>query len=49
MNPKNNVDPDDDDSLGVLDDTPSSDTTGIGLVGGTAHVEVVMRLARAAA
>ncbi len=42
MNPKNNVDPDDDDSLGVLDDTPSSDTTGIGLVGGTAHVEVVL-------
>jgi MinD-like ATPase involved in chromosome partitioning or flagellar assembly len=42
VNPKNNVDPDDDDSLGVLDDTPSSDTTGIGLVGGTAHVEVVL-------
>ena len=42
MNPKNNVEPDDDDSRGVLDDTPSSDTTGIGLVGGTAHVEVVL-------
>jgi MinD-like ATPase involved in chromosome partitioning or flagellar assembly len=42
VNPKNNVEPDDDDSRGVLDDTPSSDTTGIGLVGGTAHVEVVL-------
>ncbi|WP_336646234.1 MinD/ParA family ATP-binding protein [Microbacterium sp. USHLN186] len=41
MNPKNPVDPEDDD-LGVLDETPSSDTTGIGLIGGTAHVDVVL-------
>ncbi|WP_309128673.1 MinD/ParA family protein [Microbacterium sp.] len=40
MTPKNTPDPEGDDSLGVLDDTPSSDTTGIGLLGGTAQVSV---------
>ncbi|MFD5215231.1 MinD/ParA family protein [Microbacterium sp. NPDC058345] len=40
MNPKNTPEPEGDDSLGVLDDTPSSDTTGIGLHGGTAQVSV---------
>src|SRR5690606_31795015 len=37
---KNNVDPEGDDSLGVLDDTASSDTSAIGLLGGTAQVSV---------
>jgi MinD-like ATPase involved in chromosome partitioning or flagellar assembly len=37
---KNNVDPDGDDSLGVLDDTTSSDVSAIGLLGGTAQVSV---------
>lgn len=37
---KNNVDPDGDDSLGVLDDTTSSDISAIGLLGGTAQVSV---------
>lgn len=40
MTPKNTPDPEGDDSLGVLDDSPSSNTTGIGLVGGTAQVSV---------
>jgi len=38
--PKNTDDPEGDDSLGMLDDTPSSDTTGLGLLGGTAQVSV---------
>ncbi|MFD5225855.1 MinD/ParA family protein [Microbacterium sp. NPDC058342] len=42
MTPKNTVDPDDDDSLGVLDDTASSDMSAIGLLGGTAQVNVVL-------
>lgn len=42
MTPKKNVDPEGDDSLGVLDDSPSSDTTGLGLLGGTAQVIVAM-------
>ena len=42
MSSKKSVGPDDDDSLGVLDDSPSSDTMGIGLVGHTAHVSVVL-------
>ncbi|UNK72099.1 MinD/ParA family protein [Microbacterium sp. H1-D42] len=42
MTVKKSDDPEQDDSLGVLDDTPSSDTTGIGLHGGTAHVNVAM-------
>lgn len=39
MTPKNNADPEDD-SLGVLDDTTSSDTSALGLLGGTAQVNV---------
>jgi len=39
---KNNVDPEGDDSLGVLDDTTSSDISAIGLLGGTAQVSVSM-------
>jgi len=38
--PKNTPDPDGDDSLGMLDDTPSSDPTDLGLLGGTAQVSV---------
>lgn len=41
MTSKKSVDPEEEDSLGVLDDTPSSDT-GIGLLSGTAHVAVVL-------
>ncbi|MFC7789443.1 nucleotide-binding protein [Microbacterium sp. MAHUQ-60] len=40
MTSKNTADPDGDDSLGVLDDTASSDTSAIGLLGGTAQVRV---------
>ena len=42
MTPKNNVDPEGDESLGVLDDTTSSDTSAIGLLGGTAQVNVAL-------
>ncbi|WP_347401144.1 MinD/ParA family ATP-binding protein [Microbacterium esteraromaticum] len=40
MTPKNPVDPAEDDSLGMLDDAPSSDIAGIGLPGATAQVSV---------
>lgn len=42
MTPKNTADPHDDDSMGVLDDTASVTTTGIGIIGGTAQVSVVL-------
>lgn len=42
MTPKNTADPHDDDSMGVLDDTASVATTGIGIIGGTAQVSVVL-------
>lgn len=42
MTPKNIVDPDGDDSLGVLDDTASSDTIAIGPHDGTAQVSVTL-------
>lgn len=42
MTPKNNVDPEGDDSLGVLDDTASSDTIAFGLHEGTAQVSVAL-------
>ncbi|WP_292703761.1 MinD/ParA family protein [Microbacterium sp. 69-10] len=42
MTSKNNVDPEGDDSLGVLDDTTSSDTIAIGLHEGTAQVSVAL-------
>ncbi|GAA2847880.1 MinD/ParA family protein [Microbacterium arabinogalactanolyticum] len=42
MTSKNNVEPEGDDSLGVLDDTTSSDTIAIGLHEGTAQVSVAL-------
>lgn len=42
MTPKNNTDPLDDDSLGVLDEAASLDTAGIGILGGTAQVNVAL-------
>jgi MinD-like ATPase involved in chromosome partitioning or flagellar assembly len=42
VTPKNIVDPDGDDSLGVLDDTASSDTIAIGPHDGTAQVSVTL-------
>ena len=42
MTPKNIDDPSEDDSLGVLDDAASLDTTGIGILGGTAQVSVAL-------
>ncbi|MFK0400737.1 MinD/ParA family protein [Microbacterium sp. NPDC090225] len=42
MTPKNTPDPREDDEMGVLDDAASVATTGIGILGGTAQVSVVM-------
>ena len=42
MTAKNTARPDDDDSLGVLDDAASLDTAGIGILGGTAQVRVAI-------
>ncbi|MEV4775174.1 MinD/ParA family ATP-binding protein [Microbacterium sp. LWH12-1.2] len=42
MTPKNFDDPLADDSRGVLDDAASLDTTGIGILGGTAQVSVAL-------
>ncbi|MGW8483404.1 MinD/ParA family ATP-binding protein [Microbacterium sp. NPDC055903] len=42
MTAKKNTDPAEDDSLGVLDDAASLDTTGIGILGGTAQVNVAI-------
>lgn len=42
MTPKNTDDPEGDDSLGVLDDTASSDTIAIGPLGGTEQVRVTL-------
>ncbi|GAA3944521.1 AAA family ATPase [Microbacterium soli] len=42
MTPKNTVDPEGDDSLGVLDDTASSDTIPIGPLGSTEQVSVTL-------
>lgn len=42
MTPKNTSDPREDDATGVLDDAASVATTGIGILGGTAQVSVVM-------
>ncbi|MFY9714879.1 MAG: AAA family ATPase [Microbacterium sp.] len=42
MTPKNIDDPPEDDSLGVLDAAASLDTTGIGILGGTAQVNVAL-------
>lgn len=42
MTPKNTPDHREDDAMGVLDDAASVATTGIGILGGTAQVSVVM-------
>lgn len=42
MTAKNTDRPDDDDSLGVLDDAASLDTAGIGILGGTAQVNLTI-------
>ncbi|MFJ4252215.1 MinD/ParA family protein [Microbacterium sp. NPDC090003] len=42
MTPKNTPDPHEDDAMGVLVDAASVATTGIGILGGTAQVSVVM-------
>ncbi len=42
MTAKKNTDPIEEDSLGVLDDATSLDTSGIGILGGTAQVNVTM-------
>ncbi len=42
MTPKKPAEPKDEQSTGVLDDAASLDTTGIGIIGGTAQVSVVL-------